>query len=50
MNDLQIMIEAVQIYIYQMKGVRVRIYLRDIRDINLLKEAFNYIQQKQHNK
>ena len=50
MNDLQIMIEAVQIYIYKMKGVRVRIYLRDIRDINLLKEAFNYIQQKQHNK
>jgi hypothetical protein len=40
----------VQIYIYQMKGVRIRIYLRDIRDINLLKEAFNYIQQKQHNK
>lgn len=50
MNDLQIMMEAVQIYIYQMKGVRVRIYLRDIRDINMLKQAYDYIQKKQHNK
>lgn len=50
MNDLQVMMEAVQIYIYQKKGVKVRIYLRDIRDINLLKQAYDYIQQNQYNK
>jgi hypothetical protein len=50
MNDLQIMMEAVQIYIYQKKGVKVRIYLRDIRDINLLKQAYDYIQKNEHNK
>jgi hypothetical protein len=50
MNDLQIMMNAVQVYIYEKKGVRVRIYLRDIRDINLLKEAYDYIQKNQHNK
>jgi hypothetical protein len=50
MNDLQIMMEAVQIYIYQKKGVRVRIYLRDIRDINMLKQAYDYIQKNENNK
>ena len=50
MNDLQIMMEAVQIYIYQKKGVRIRIYLRDIRDINMLKQAYDYIQKKENNK
>jgi len=50
MNDLQIMIQAVQIYIYQKKGVRVQIYLRNIHDINLLKQAYDYIQQNQNNK
>jgi len=50
MNDLEIMMQAVQIYIYQMKGVKVRIYLRNIRDINLLKEAYDYIQKNAHNK
>jgi len=50
MNDLEIMMQAVQIYIYQMKGVKVRIYLRDIRDINMLKQAYDYIQKNGHNK
>lgn len=50
MSELEIMMQAVQIYIYQKKGVRVRIYLRDIRDINMLKQAFDYIQKNQHNK
>jgi hypothetical protein len=50
MNDLQIMMEAVQIYIYQKKGVRVRIYLRNIRDINMLKQAYDYIQKNENNK
>jgi hypothetical protein len=50
MNDLQIMMDAVQIYIYQKKGVRVKIYLRNIRDINLLKEAYDYIQKNENNK
>ena len=50
MKDLGVMINAVQVYIYEKKGVRVRIYLRDIRDINLLKQAYDYIQQNQHNK
>ena len=50
MNDLQIMMEAVQVYIYQKKGVRVRIYLRDIRDINMLKQAYDYIQKNENNK
>ena len=50
MNDLQIMMEAVQIYIYQKKGVKVRIYLRNIHDINLLKEAYDYIQKNENNK
>ena len=50
MNNLEVMMQAVQIYIYQKKGVKVRIYLRDIRDINMLKEAYDYIQKNQHNK
>ena len=50
MNELEIMMQCVQIYIYQKKGVKVRIYLRDIRDINMLKQAYDYIQQNQDNK
>ena len=50
MNDLEIMMQAVQIYIYQKKGVKVSIYLRNMHDINLLKQAYNYIQKNQHNK
>ena len=50
MNDLEIMMQAVQIYIYQKKGVKVRINLRDIRDINMLKQAYDYIQKNEHNK
>ena len=50
MNDLELMMQAVQIYIYQKTGKQVRIYLRNIHDINLLKQAYDYIQQNQHNK
>jgi hypothetical protein len=50
MNDLEIMMQAVQICIYQKKGVKVRIYLRNIRDINMLKQAYDYIQKNDHNK
>jgi len=50
MNDLEIMMQTVQIYIYQKKGVKVRIYLRDIRDINMLKHAYDYIIKNEHNK
>ena len=50
MNDLEVMMQCVQIYIYQKKGVKIRIYLRDIRDINMLKQAYDYIQQNQDNK
>jgi len=50
MNDLEVIMQCVQIFIYQKKGVKVRIYLRDIRDINLLKQAYDYIQQNEHNK
>ena len=50
MNDLEVMMQAAQIYIYQKKGVKVRIYLRDIRDINMLKQAYDYIQKNEHNK
>jgi hypothetical protein len=50
MNDLEVMMQCVQIYIYKKKGVKVRIYLRDIRDINLLKHAYEYIQKNEHNK
>ncbi len=41
--------QCVQIYIYQKKGEKVRIYLRDIRDINMLKQAYDYIQKNEHN-
>ena len=41
MNDIEVMMQCVQIYIYQKKGVKVRIYLRDIRDINMLKQAYD---------
>jgi hypothetical protein len=47
MNDLEIMMQCVQIYIYQKTGKQVRIYLRDIRDINMLKHAYEYIQKTQ---
>ena len=50
MNDLEVMMQCVQIYIYQKKGVKIRIYLRDIRDINMLKQDYDYIQQNEHNK
>jgi hypothetical protein len=50
MNDLEIMMQVVQQYIYQKKGVKVRIYLRDIRDINMLKQAYDYIIKNEHNK
>ena len=50
MSDLEVMMQCVQIYIYQKKGVKVRIYLRDIRDINMLKQAYEYIQKNEHNK
>ena len=50
MSDLEIMMQCLQIYIYQKKGVKVRIYLRDIRDINMLKQAYDYIQKNEHNK
>ena len=47
MNDLEIMMQVVQLYIYEKKGVKVRIYLRDMRDINMLKHAYDYIQKTQ---
>ena len=50
MSDLEVMMQCVQIYIYQKKGVKVRIYLRDIRDINMLKQAYEYIKKNEHNK
>jgi len=50
MSDLEIMMQSVQIYIFQKKGEKVRIYLRDIRDINMLKQAYDYIQKNEHNK
>lgn len=50
MNDLEVMMQTVQIYIYEKKGVKVRIYLRDIRDINMLKEAYDHVIKTRNNK
>jgi len=50
MNPLQEMMQTVQMYIYEMKGVKVRIYLRDIRDINMLKQAYDHVIKTRNNK
>ena len=50
MSELEVMMQAVQMYIYEKKGVKIRIYLRDIRDINLLKHAYDYIIKNQNTK
>jgi hypothetical protein len=50
MTDLEVMMLEVKRYIYEKKGVNVKIYLRNIRDINMLKELYNWIQQNANNK
>jgi tRNA U34 5-carboxymethylaminomethyl modifying GTPase MnmE/TrmE len=50
MNELEQLMQVVQIYIYKKTGKKTRIYLRNIRDINLLKQAYEYIQKNEHNK
>jgi hypothetical protein len=50
MTDLEIMMLEVKRYIYERKGVNVQIYLRDIRDINMLKQAYQWIQDNANNK
>lgn len=42
MNDLELMIAYVQEYIYQRKGVHVKIYVRNFSDINKLKFAYDF--------
>lgn len=41
---------AVKKHIWEKKGVNVTIYLRNIGDINKLKEAYNWIQANANNK
>ncbi len=50
MNELEQLMQTVQIYIYQQTGQKVRIYLRNVADINKLKQAHEYILNKQNNK
>jgi hypothetical protein len=50
MTDLEIMMLEVKRYIWEKKGVNVQIYLRNIRDINMLKELYEWIQQNANNK
>jgi hypothetical protein len=50
MNELEQIMQVVQIYIYEKTGKKTRIYLRNVGDINKLKQAYNYIKQNQHNK
>jgi hypothetical protein len=50
MNELEQIMQVVQIYIYEKTGKKTRIYLRNVGDINKLKQAYNYIKENQHNK
>ena len=50
MTDLEIMMLEVKRYIWENKGVNVKIYLRNIADINKLKEVYHWIQNNSNNK
>jgi hypothetical protein len=50
MTDLEVMMLEVKRYIWERKGVNVTIYLRNIRDINMLKELYEWIQKNGNNK
>lgn len=50
MNPIELMMHTVQDYIFKKKGVKIIIYLRDINDINKLRQAYEHVLTTRNNK